>query len=187
MNPADAYITTFTGKKFHFLDPQPDQICIEDIAHQLAAESRFSGATTKFYSVAEHSVFVAFCTPLKHRVAALLHDAAEAYFRDIPRPLKYLPEMAGYRGLLQKTEAVIAAKFKFEYPLPAIVKEVDCRIILDEKEQFLPHADWGDDELSEYDVGDKPLGVQLRGWFPPDAEAAFLEAYWGLGEKVHRV
>jgi hypothetical protein len=186
MNPEDAYITTFTGKQFHFLDPQPDQICIEDIAHQLSGEPRFNHSTTAFYSVAEHSVFVALCAPVQHRVAALLHDAAEAYFKDIARPLKYLPQMAGYRELIAKTEAVIAAKFGFTYPLDPIIKELDGRIILDEKDQFLPHAEWSDEEMEACEVGLKPLGVTLRGWLPRNAEAAFLETYFTLGEPVVR-
>ena len=186
MNPADAYITTYTGLRFHFLEPEPDQICVEDIAHALAHTVRFTGAVQRFYSVAEHSVFVALWTPVEHRVAALLHDAAEAYFGDCARPLKYLPQMAGYRELIGRTEAVIAAKFGFPHPLPPIVKEIDGRIILDEQAQFLPQADWGEAECDEYEVGNKPLGCQLRGWLPRDAEAAFLETYYTLGEPVRR-
>lgn len=192
MSPEDAYITTYTGKHFHLVNPEPDQICVEDIAHHLARVCRFGGAVradnvpTGFYSVAEHSVFVALTCPLKHRIAGLFHDAAEAYFCDLPRPLKYLPQLAGYRDLIANAERVIAAKFGFEFPLPAIVKEIDSRIILDEQADFMPQADWGEDECDALEVGSQPLGVTLRGWMPSDAEAAFLEVYTTLGERVRR-
>jgi hypothetical protein len=186
------HITTASGKRFYPLDPQPDDICIEDIAHHLARICRFTGAVQasdfngSFYSVAEHSVFMALCAPVQHRVAALLHDAAEAYFNDMARPIKYLPEMAPYRALIARTEAVIAEKFKFEYPLPEIVKDLDSRIILDERDQFLPNADWSEDDLELCEVGAEPLGVTLRGWLPEAAEAAFMEIFWTLGERGRR-
>ena len=43
------WITTFTGKKFHFLDPRIDEIDIIDIAHHLSLNCRFIGACKEFY------------------------------------------------------------------------------------------------------------------------------------------
>jgi len=186
------YITTYTGKKFPLLDPSPDDVCIEDIAHHLARICRYTGAigdgvSSSYYSVAEHSVFVALCAPVQYRMAALLHDAAEAYIGDLSRPLKYLAGMQAYRDMDAKIEAVIAKKFNLEYPWPAIVKELDSRIILDEKATFLKDQDWAAEDCERWDVLDTPLGVQLRGWLPREAEAAFMETYWTLGERVRRV
>ena len=82
------WITTYTGKKFHFLDPQPDEIDIIDIAHHLSLVCRFVGACREFYSVAEHSVRVAEIVPDEYKLHALLHDASEAYIPDLPRPEK---------------------------------------------------------------------------------------------------
>jgi hypothetical protein len=186
------HITTASGRRFYPLDPQPEDICIEDIAHHLARICRFTGAVqggenhNSFYSVAEHSVFIALCAPVQHRVAALLHDAAEAYFNDMARPIKYLPEMAPYRALIGDCEAVIARKFGFAHPLDPIIKELDGRILLDERGQFQPQAQWSDDDMAALDVGAEPLGVTLRGWAPEAAQAAFMETYYTLGCRGRR-
>lgn len=82
------WIQTWKGKAVDLLDPRPEQICIEDIAHALARICRYTGHTDEHYSVAQHSVLVAEHVPEDIRLAALLHDAAEAYVQDVSRPLK---------------------------------------------------------------------------------------------------
>lgn len=82
---------TFTGRSFWPLDPRADEVCIEDIAHALAAVSRFGGHTKEAYSVAQHSIFVAALVERDHphlALHALLHDAAEAYLGDAIRAFK---------------------------------------------------------------------------------------------------
>ena len=73
-----------------------------------------SAATAKaFYSVAQHSAIV--CDLLEERgatpdelMAALLHDAAEAYLGDLPHPLKHRSELgARFRVAEKRLEAVI--------------------------------------------------------------------------------
>lgn len=87
------WIQTFSGRCFWPLDPRPEEVRLEDIAHALALCCRFGGHCREFYSVAEHSVRVARflagggwgagCQAL-----GLLHDAGEAYLVDVPRPVK---------------------------------------------------------------------------------------------------
>lgn len=167
------WIETFTGKAIHPLEPKAEDICIEDIAHALSNICRFNGHTSQFYSVAEHSVFVMLNVPIQHRVAALLHDATEAYLCDLPRPIKH--NVTGYAEAEHRLMECIAAKFGFTLPLPEIVKEIDTRILFDERDQFMPPTDrdWGFDA--------EPLGVTLRGWAPAEAEAAFLQCWYTLG------
>ncbi len=52
------WIQTFTGKKFFPLTPDPELICIEDIAHSLSMQCRYNGHSKQFYSVAQHSVIL---------------------------------------------------------------------------------------------------------------------------------
>lgn len=44
-------------------------------------------------------------------MAALLHDASEAYLVDIPAPLKRLPFMEGYRALERRVQRAILGNF----------------------------------------------------------------------------
>jgi len=104
------WMQTHTGRQFWPLAPNPEDVCLDDIAHALGLVCRFAGHCKRFYSVAEHSLYVAEQV-LTMGVAwaggdyrpgvadlirqALLHDAAEAYLGDIIRPLK--PTWQEYR------------------------------------------------------------------------------------------
>lgn len=89
--PTGPWIQTVSGKRFYLLDPRPEMICLEDIAHALGQLCRFTGHTRSFLSVAEHSVTVShLLKPFgpAAELAGLLHDAAEAYIGDVNNPLK---------------------------------------------------------------------------------------------------
>lgn len=88
-----SYILTFKKKEFYPLDPNIDDIDIDDIAHALSLLCRANGHFKHFYSVGLHSINCA-----KEAIArgysknvvlgCLLHDASEAYLADITRPVK---------------------------------------------------------------------------------------------------
>lgn len=93
--PDDCWIVTSTGRQLNLLSPDPAAIEIEDIATALSRAPRFAGHTLVPYSVAQHSVLVSHvCESYllagdeQYCLAALLHDAHEAYIGDISRPLK---------------------------------------------------------------------------------------------------
>ncbi len=137
------WIETGSGLHYHFLAPQPNEITIEDIALALANKCRFSGHT-QFFSVAEHSVCVAYRLPSELRLAGLLHDAAEAYLGDIPSPIKkHLPD---YKALEAINEYVIAEKFgvMLTPEQQAEVKLADRRALFTEAHFLLPShgKDW---------------------------------------------
>jgi 5'-deoxynucleotidase YfbR-like HD superfamily hydrolase len=117
------HIRLYSGKYFNPLEPDPDMIDIEDIAHSLSMQCRFGGHTKVFYSVAEHSMNVCVAAPRKYELAALLHDASEAYLYDIPRPIKV--QLTGYKEMEDRLMTVIAQKFGFEYPLAQEIKDLD--------------------------------------------------------------
>ena len=58
-------IRTASGLYIDPLNPDPDCINIDDIAHALSNQCRFSGHTSRFFSVAEHCLNVASMLP-KH-------------------------------------------------------------------------------------------------------------------------
>lgn len=89
-----AFMITASGRE-HYVDPsyQVNTIDVRDIAHALSLINRFTGATRRPYSVAEHSLLVAdfarrdgASAPVQ--LAALVHDAHEAYVGDVSSPLK---------------------------------------------------------------------------------------------------
>lgn len=103
------------------LDPKPEDIDIQDVAHALSRVARFTGHTSgpRGYSVAQHSVLVALVAMLDAPPAAavlaarlgLLHDASEAYLADVARPLKHHPSMAPYRAAEARLELAVLARF----------------------------------------------------------------------------
>lgn len=103
-------ITTYSGKCIDLLSPKISDIEIIDIAIGLSNECRWASQTPFHYSVASHSLLVAARTETKRdRLLALLHDATEAYLKDIPKPLKnLLPE---YQKIEQIFSDIIHEKF----------------------------------------------------------------------------
>ena len=164
------YIVTYTGRKFYALDPNPADIDIRDIAHGLAMTCRFGGQTQQFYSVAEHSVIVARNCPENLRMAGLLHDAAEAYIGDIPKPFK--AEISNYREIEDNILRVIYRKFGVnEVTTP--VKHVDDYALHSEAAMLIPQCPWLDLKKvrKEYQVA--CLG-------PAQAELLFLQVFNSL-------
>lgn len=163
------WIETYTGKKFYPQKPDPNDIDIADVAHSLSNKCRFSGATYRFYSVAQHSVHVCEFAPDEYKLEALLHDACEAYFPDIPNPMKpFLRDLVAFEAQIQ---VAVATRFNLEFPFPAIVKEIDREIIADEA-RCLMHT--GGAEWLNGRVG---FAKAIIPWEPRDAERAFLEKF----------
>jgi hypothetical protein len=120
-------VRTYTGLWMNVFEPTEDMVCLEDIAHALSNLCRFGGHTTRFYSVAQHSIHCSRLVDDAHRMAALMHDASEAYLMDFPTPVKL--ELKEYYAIENRVMLVIAKKFGFQYPLPQIVKQADKKML----------------------------------------------------------
>lgn len=121
---AENCIRTVSGIYINVFDPKPEMISIEDIAHALSYQCRFGGHLPKFYSVAQHSLNCSYLTEEpKLKLAALLHDASEAYLLDIPRPIK--KGLSNYKEIEDRLMTLIADTFGFEWPLHESIKQVD--------------------------------------------------------------
>lgn len=148
------WIETHSGRKFEFLSPTPDMVDIDDIAHSLSRQCRFSGHTSKFYSVAEHSINVSLLST--NKLEGLLHDASEAYLLDIPSPIKQY--LTNYKEIEHKVMCAIADKFGFWYPLPPDIKDADHAQLKTEAKHLLPSQgkDWADQYQTKIQVGITP-------------------------------
>jgi 5'-deoxynucleotidase YfbR-like HD superfamily hydrolase len=133
-------ILTAGGRYFPLLAPTPADIHIEDIAHALSNLCRFTGHVREFYSVAQHSVMVSQIVPPEDALAALLHDASEAYITDISKPLK--PHLHGYAEIETRIMEAVLAAFGLPTCLPASVKRADLILLATEKRDLMPaHGD----------------------------------------------
>jgi len=165
-------IHTFSGIAFDLLNPQPEMILIDDIAHSLALINRFNGAAIFPYSVAQHSLYVAGLLPPKLKLHGLLHDAAEAYVGDMVSPLKKI--MPEYKEVEAKISKVVADVFGLSYPAPAEVKKADLAVLSAEREQVLnpSYGPWYKDFPLPADIHIEEVSwVQVRDLYSSDLKS----------------
>lgn len=165
------WMQTASGRKFWPLDPRAEEVFIEDIAHSLSMQCRYGGHCQRFYSVAEHSVLASHLVPEKHALAALMHDAAEAYCTDIIRPIKkYLTQ---YAEIEQRIWIVIALRFGLPYELPQCVHDADIAMLFSEEKQvMLPAEGFGMGLTTPIKTR-----LQLRCYSPEAARRVFLNRF----------
>lgn len=166
------WMQTVTGRQFWPIDPRPEDINIEDIAHALSMMCRFGGHCDRFYSVAEHSVLVSENVPPQDALWGLLHDASEAYIADIVRPAKRF--IIGYKDIEGRIMAAVCGAFDLPYIEPPSVKRADNAILADEAAQIMGA------KPKDWILPEPPLGVRIIGLSPTDAKAAFLTRYRAL-------
>lgn len=126
-----ATIQTASGRTIDIINPDPYDININDIAHALARLCRFGGHTKEFYSVAQHSLLCSLNVGAEHALAALMHDATEAYCGDMVGPLKCL--LPAYQDIEAKLWETIAWKYRLPDELPEEVKRVDKALLATEQ------------------------------------------------------
>jgi 5'-deoxynucleotidase YfbR-like HD superfamily hydrolase len=177
MDNQDAWISTYSNAKFYLLNPTKDMICIEDIAHALSHVCRFGGHVSRFYSVAQHSIFVSErCSP-EIQLEGLMHDSTEAYYGDMVRPLKYL--MPNYQELENKLHHLINRKFKLKYnkKVRDEIKKWDNIALVTEKRDFKHGALW--DNYNDI----IPDENRIKALSPKQAEKLFLKRFEELSKQ----
>lgn len=168
------WMQTFTGRRFYPLDPRPEDIDQEDIAHALANLCRFGGHCRRFYSVAEHSVLVSQVVPPEDALVGLLHDATEAYLVDVPRPIKR--SLSNYADIEEQLWRVISYKFDVPFHMPPSVKKADNDVLLAERDALLGYA------AGAWDIPGEAAKVEVWGRSPMHAKELFLDR---LNELLH--
>lgn len=142
------WMLTSDGQALDLLDPQPGAITAGDIAWALAQENRFSGRCIRPYSVAEHSLLVCEIAEVElgldvhGQFAALLHDAHEAYTRDMSTPLKQVLGSA-WQAHEQRWQRVVQKAFgciTSSTAHAAAIKEADLLALATERRQLMPLA-----------------------------------------------
>jgi len=164
-----SWIQTFTGRQFFPLAPRAADVDVRDVAHSLAMQCRFNGHCRSFYSVAEHSVRVSRILDGELRLWGLLHDAAEAYISDLPRPLKATaPE---FRAAEDRLLEVIVGGFGLPWPMPAAVAHADEVLLATELRDLMapPPEPWP--------IAVEPLAAAIVPVGHAEAERLFLARF----------
>jgi hypothetical protein len=136
------YIETVKGNRFFFENPVFD---VEEIAHALSMQCRYTGHTSRFYSVAEHSVLVARIMKrldLGNPFEGLMHDATEAYLSDIAAPWKAM--LPDYKVMEARLELPMRRHFGLPDTITDGCKRADWIALFVEARELIPSGakDW---------------------------------------------
>lgn len=193
-----AWQRMLSGRRLDLLNPAPQDVEIEDIAHGLARVARWNGQTVgaHAFSVAQHSLLVEeiFGTlkpesSVESRLQALLHDAAEYVVGDLISPFKAAIGV-DYKAFENRLMSAILERFALPRPpeteVAAIVKRADRIAAFSEATAL---AGFGYDEACLYFEEPKDLPImirkRLRGLIAipaQDAQSAFLARFRHLYE-----
>lgn len=177
-----SFLRTFTGKNVFPMALTTGDLDIEDIAHALGNQCRFSGHTKHFYSVAQHSVLVSNMLYMSTdnaelALAGLLHDASEAYLVDMPTPIKRL--MPEYIKAERYIQYVIEVRFGLKYKLDCPeVHQMDGIMLATEARDLM-----GDPQDWNSLKGLTPFPKAIDFWMPSEAKSSFIENYKYLEDK----
>lgn len=152
----DGCMVTYTGTIIDLMNPDINTIHVEDIAHGLAFNCRWNGATKTYFSVAEHCVMMCDRMPDHLKATALFHDAEEAYWGDIIKPLKNMLPVE----IKQKFRLMRQLIFE-KYGIPSIG-------------EYIESVDF---ELLQWDLENTILSNKHIGLSPYDAEKEWLKRY----------
>ena len=176
-------ITTYSKIQFNALNPNPEDVLIEDIAHALSMLARANGHFADFFSVAQHSIQCAREAIARHYVpslcmACLLHDASEAYLSDITRPVK--KNMTMYLQIEEQLQYCIYIKYVGHVPAgeeAVLVRNIDDACLYYEFEHFMDERLY---PVKPVMMSHLEFGVQdMR-----EVEEEFLEVYRELLQRM---
>ncbi|MFA3778625.1 HD family hydrolase [Yersinia sp. 1652 StPb PI] len=156
---------------FDYANPKESSISINDIAQALSNECRFAGHLPNFYSVAEHSWLVSQLVSPEFALEALLHDASEAYCKDIPSPLKRL--LPDYKGIERGIDLVIRSKFGLPADMSPEVHHFDLVMLATERQEL----EIDDGEVWPMLEGIQPANIAICPMSPGHARVVFLARF----------
>jgi hypothetical protein len=171
---------TVSGRMVDIMDLKPSDIDILDICHNLSHSNRFGGATRYPYSVGQHSCLISSidCPTCPgpdrriHRKQKFAHDWSEAYWGDMPRPMKYLDGMQAYRDGELYAQSVIFKVFGLPEALPPCVHDADNKMLVAEGIELMNY-----DYRPQYG---QPADVRIERWTPEYTREEFMRIYRDL-------
>lgn len=157
------WILTATAREFNVAQPRVADVSAMDIAWALAQTNRFTGHALRPYSVAEHSLLVCEIAEREHGLdvhgllAALMHDAHEAYTGDLHTPGKRVVGEA-WHAWESRMQATVLHAFALITPYAhwaTLIRTADLQALATERRDLLPSggAPW-----------DVLQGIEPIGW-----------------------
>jgi hypothetical protein len=163
-NKTGGWIQTHNVRRVWPFDVDPGELDHHDMAHALARVCRFTGHTVEPYSVAQHCCLMARQAirrghGVEVALAALIHDASEAYLGDVSKYVKERlfvdtgPDPVNGGSVLERfvtvEDRLLAEIFRWagipgQFPLPEAVKSLDREALETEVRDCLAgrHTDW---------------------------------------------
>lgn len=177
---------TTSGKVINLFDPDPTMIEIEDIASSLSKLCRWGGNISHFYSVAQHSCFVAWLSPSELNFAGLMHDAAEAYAGDVIRPIKSLLSLA-YSDIEARLMDAICTRFQLHPDMLSLVKQYDNKALYTEYAAFHRNDNVAREFIRSSSSAWLDVMPHESFWQPQSGYVAFLNTFHRLFQKNRKV
>lgn len=177
-NEKSLYIETASGRKFFYESPE---FHIEDIAHALSMQCRYTGHCKYFYSVAEHSLLVAdimVILGLGDPFEGLMHDGTEGYLSDIAAPWKAM--LPDYKAMEHTLEVKLRRRFGLSDNITAGCKRADWLALFVEAAVLIPSGgkDWlAPDGIKEQAAGLVADGVGIYAYPQRISKSLFLDRY----------
>lgn len=176
-------ICTRFGHRLNVIDPVETTIDIRDIAYGLGSAIRFGGHSYPRMTVAEHSCLVYHKVWISSKrnyalsMAALLHDAEEAYMSDMPTPVKvFFPEYCKVADNLRK---VIYSTFglptSWAVDPPQDIQVADRACYEIERHHVMPDVAWWNNPHGDCGMNFKPKNSE-------EATQGFLSLFHHIQE-----
>jgi 5'-deoxynucleotidase YfbR-like HD superfamily hydrolase len=191
-----AWQRMLSGRRLDLLNPAPEDVAIEDIAHGLARVARWNGQTVgaHAFTVAQHALIVESIATARNpewqarwSLAALLHDAPEYVIGDLISPFKSAIGI-DYKAFENRLLEAIHLRFGLPARLPeaiqAAIKHADRTAAWFEATRL---AGFSQAEAAQYFDRPEPLPTplaatldRLAGWPSDRAQQAFLHRFEAL-------
>jgi len=188
------WIQTASAKRFYYDAVTPDQFDINDMAAGISRCCRYNGQLKdgpeledEIYCIAQHSVYVyRFLKELRKTrpdcperalAWALLHDAVEGYYTDMPSPLKAVsPEYKQHEALAERA-FIDGYNVPFDPEIHRWVKYADIQLLWAESQEMcaIPSDLW--DVPSTPVRALRDIDPDFYYWRPKKAREEYMAAY----------
>lgn len=159
---------TAMGHLIQVNDPDPRTIDPRDIALALSWEIRYQNHVQRRYCVAEHCCHIHDLVSPELRLQALLHDATEAYLKDMAKPVKVI--LPSYEALEDALWLHLARRFGLPPVMHPSIKRLDKAIRAVERRAV-------HDKKNADPIDPLVAGVEIQGWSQARARDEFMRRF----------